>query len=180
MQFGAVSEQTVLEMARGGQKIFGTQVAIAVSGIAGPGGASPQKPLGTVWIAVAVLDRSDAYHYRFFGTREQIKYQSAESALWLLVRALSRELNEPTLLHQVSALQPLAVEFREQGTNPPQPLAFYWKGERLAIASVGRRWQDSAGEHYLALTYQEKVFELIRRADGCWYLRAPQEALGLA
>src|SRR5512137_270088 len=57
--FGAVSRETVLEMARGARKKLGADVAIAVSGIAGPGGGLPNKPVGTTWIG---LSASDAEH----------------------------------------------------------------------------------------------------------------------
>ena len=50
--YGAVSEQTVAEMARGAATLFEADVAIAISGIAGPGGGSPDKPVGTIWLAV--------------------------------------------------------------------------------------------------------------------------------
>jgi nicotinamide-nucleotide amidase len=52
-EYGAVSEQTVSEMATGARKLFNTDFAIATSGIAGPDGATPGKPVGTLWIAVA-------------------------------------------------------------------------------------------------------------------------------
>ena len=53
---GAVSEQTVVEMARGTQQILNVNCSIAVSGVAGPTGGSPEKPVGTIWIAVAIND----------------------------------------------------------------------------------------------------------------------------
>ena len=55
-QDGAVSEQTVIEMARGTQKLLNVDCAIAVSGIAGPTGGSPEKPVGTIWVAVTKND----------------------------------------------------------------------------------------------------------------------------
>lgn len=52
-KYGAVSEQTVAEMARGALDLLGADISIAVSGIAGPGGGTPEKPVGTIWMAVA-------------------------------------------------------------------------------------------------------------------------------
>jgi nicotinamide-nucleotide amidase len=51
-QHGAVSEETVTEMVAGAIKLLGVDIAIATSGIAGPGGGSPEKPVGTIWMAV--------------------------------------------------------------------------------------------------------------------------------
>lgn len=55
-KYGAVSEETVVEMARGAMKTLNSCCAIATSGIAGPGGGTPQKPVGTIWIAAAYGD----------------------------------------------------------------------------------------------------------------------------
>ncbi|AUD01648.1 competence/damage-inducible protein A [Spirosoma pollinicola] len=57
-QFGAVSEETIRQMAEGVRKTLGTNVGIATSGIAGPGGGTPEKPVGTIWIACATDQRT--------------------------------------------------------------------------------------------------------------------------
>jgi nicotinamide mononucleotide (NMN) deamidase PncC len=59
-EHGAVSEQTVIEMARGAVGVSGADIGLAVSGVAGPEGGTPEKPVGTVWIAVALNPRSTA------------------------------------------------------------------------------------------------------------------------
>lgn len=56
-KYGAVSRETVIEMAQGAMKSLKTDCAIATSGIAGPGGGTPEKPVGTIWIAVACGDK---------------------------------------------------------------------------------------------------------------------------
>lgn len=78
---GAVSEQTVREMASGARGKFETDLAVSVSGIAGPEGGSPEKPVGTVCIGLAAQDGVFSGRYRFWGTREQVKLNSAMMAL---------------------------------------------------------------------------------------------------
>ncbi len=77
-QFGAVSEQTVIEMAHGASKRTGADIAIAVSGIAGPGGGTDEKPVGTVWMALKVLDECTVYHRVFSGGRASVRVQVVE------------------------------------------------------------------------------------------------------
>jgi nicotinamide-nucleotide amidase len=82
---GAVSEATVREMADGALDRFGSDVALAVSGIAGPDGGMPGKPVGTVWFAWAI-DRGDQREIRaevqvFEGDREAVRRQAVVRAL---------------------------------------------------------------------------------------------------
>src|SRR5260221_5231839 len=82
--FGAVSEQTARELARGARRALGADVAVSVTGIAGPGGAMPGKPVGLTWIALSARDADEAHEYIWSGDREANKAQSAEAALSLL------------------------------------------------------------------------------------------------
>jgi nicotinamide-nucleotide amidase len=83
-QFGAVSEPTALAMADGARQRAGTDFALAISGIAGPGGGTPDKPVGTVCIALATPSGTMARTFLFSGDRDMIRDRSAKMALTLL------------------------------------------------------------------------------------------------
>ncbi len=78
---GAVSREAVLAMARGARGILRADMAVAVSGIAGPTGGSPQKPVGTVWLAWEGPFGVDVKRVQLSGSRLDIKRQSAHAAL---------------------------------------------------------------------------------------------------
>jgi PncC family amidohydrolase len=92
--YGAVSRETVLEMARGAHKALDTDIGIAVSGIAGPGGGMPKKPVGLTWIGLSAQDGEWARVFTWQGDRLQNKAQSAEAALQLLVDYLQGSLSK--------------------------------------------------------------------------------------
>lgn len=79
--FGAVSEQTVREMAEGVHRLSGAQVAVAISGVAGPGGGSAEKPVGTVWFGFHIDGENDAIHMQFDGDREAVRQQAIGFAI---------------------------------------------------------------------------------------------------
>jgi nicotinamide-nucleotide amidase len=83
-QYGAVSEETVVEMAEGALLNFKSDFAIAVTGIAGPDGGLPDKPVGTVWIAVASARKTVRKKFTFGSKRQQNIERSATSALFML------------------------------------------------------------------------------------------------
>lgn len=86
--FGAVSRETVLEMASGALAHSRAQLSVAVSGIAGPGGGTPDKPVGTVWLAWATQDLVSAHCARFTGGRARVRAAAVDAALLgLLERA---------------------------------------------------------------------------------------------
>jgi nicotinamide-nucleotide amidase len=87
LDFGAVSEQTISEMAINCQKILGTNIAIATSGIAGPGGGTDDKPVGTVWTAICIDGKVFTKKLQLGGTRAENIYNTT-----LLTLAFLRQL----------------------------------------------------------------------------------------
>jgi PncC family amidohydrolase len=92
--YGAVSRETVLEMARGARARLSGDIAVSVSGIAGPGGGLPQKPVGTTWIGLAAPDGDWAREFRFSGNRVENKSASATAALEMLLEYLRGDLEK--------------------------------------------------------------------------------------
>ena len=90
--YGAVSSETVLEMARGACKALSADIAISVSGIAGPGGGLPNKPVGTTWFGLVAPDGEWSFLRQFEGDRLQNKLQASEAALQLLSQYLRGEI----------------------------------------------------------------------------------------
>ena len=80
-EHGAVSEPVARAMAEGIRRARGTNVGVGITGIAGPGGGTPEKPVGTVAIAVVVDDEVRVRTFQFLGSREMVKFQAAQSAL---------------------------------------------------------------------------------------------------
>lgn len=84
-RYGAVSEQVALAMAHGARHALGADMAIAVTGIAGPGGGLPNKPVGLVWLALVTAREAWARHHLWTSDREGNKALSATAALqWVL------------------------------------------------------------------------------------------------
>jgi competence/damage-inducible protein CinA-like protein len=87
-EHGAVSEPVAIAMAEGIRVRARTEVGIGVTGIAGPGGGTPDKPVGTVAIAAALPDRTRSRVFRFIGGREMVKFQASQAALDMVRRSL--------------------------------------------------------------------------------------------
>ena len=83
-QYGAVSHQVAEEMAQGGRKVMGVDICLADTGIAGPAGAAPEKPVGLFYIGLSHQGGTFSRRHNFPGDREQNKHSAAEAALgWL-------------------------------------------------------------------------------------------------
>jgi len=85
MVHGAVSTETAREMARGSVRAYGSDVAVSITGIAGPGGGTPEKPVGTVCMAVSDGEREVATKFIFKGDRDSVRDQSVREACRLLI-----------------------------------------------------------------------------------------------
>jgi nicotinamide-nucleotide amidase len=83
-RWGAVSQETACEMAEGIRSAAGADVGLSTTGVAGPAGGSPEHPVGTVWLGMALGDRVEARHFRFGGDREMVILGASQAALnWL-------------------------------------------------------------------------------------------------
>lgn len=98
---GAVSEETALEMANGAKEIIGSDVAVSITGLAGPGGGTRRKPVGLVYIAVADANGATCRKFNFSGTRTQIKQRAAMAAMGFVLDRL-RECPAQTNLEETT------------------------------------------------------------------------------
>lgn len=80
-QHGAVSDETARAMAEGAREKLSTDMSVAVTGIAGPTGGTPEKPVGTVYIAVARKGKTSVRKFLFSGTRRTIRRETTDEAL---------------------------------------------------------------------------------------------------
>lgn len=85
---GAVNEQTACQMAEGAKKRLNVDIAVSVTGIAGPGGAEPGKPVGTVWIGLSDPNMTYAYVHHYEGDREEVRKQAVRDALHMLQNSI--------------------------------------------------------------------------------------------
>jgi nicotinamide-nucleotide amidase len=83
-EHGAVSEPVARAMAEGAARRFGVEAGLAVTGVAGPGGGTEAKPVGTVWLASSLLGRVETHRVLLPGSRHEIRARAAQAALHLL------------------------------------------------------------------------------------------------
>jgi PncC family amidohydrolase len=168
LAYGAVSEPTVREMARGARRIFGADLAVSVTGIAGPTGGTPDKPVGLTFVGLSAPDGEWCERHTWHGDRETNKARSAEAALDLLRRYLAGELAGQ------SGFEPSTVEARLNAEGHPIPQAFTWRGQVLKVQDLGRCWTEPtvAAWCVLVMTADQSVFELRHTPhDGRWVVR---------
>ena len=87
---GAVSREVVEQIAQGAIRTLGCDCSVATSGVAGPGGGSPEKPVGTVWIAAALKEQVVSHCYHFGTVRAENIQSAADTALTMLLELLQK------------------------------------------------------------------------------------------
>ena len=88
LQHGAVSRETALAMARGARRVLGSDLALSITGIAGPGGGMPEKPVGLTWVAAITEQVELCERHEWHGDRASNKAQSVDAALALALKLL--------------------------------------------------------------------------------------------
>ena len=87
--YGAVSPETALEMAIGARKVSGSDIAVSVTGIAGPGGGTPEKPVGLVYIAIADKNGAEYRKLSLDGSRDEIRAKTCDCVFRLIKEKLN-------------------------------------------------------------------------------------------
>jgi nicotinamide-nucleotide amidase len=192
-RYGAVSEQAVLEMARGVRFLVNADLGLSVSGIAGPGGGTPEKPVGLVWIGLNADGFEQAAAYRFAGDRLEIKEQAAGAALQMLVDFIEGVFGQDNPVapadergkgrpdagvksEERSQMDAIEVTVRFDALGKATPLQFSWRGLEYKVDSTGRRWEDEQGQHILVMIPGGRVFEMLfSPAEQRWYLKRTGE-----
>lgn len=159
-KYGAVSEQVAGEMARNVCRVLGADVGLAVTGIAGPGGATPQKPVGLTWVGLHTPVGAWAQHYIWDKDRVANKAASAQAALEVLLDYLEER-----------AMDIVEVTARFDVEGRARPISFVWRGQAFSVEMVGRRWESEDGQSMLVMAPGNRVFQLkFVPAEQRWYL----------
>lgn len=91
--FGAVSQETALEMAQGVREKVNAEIGLSITGIAGPSGGTREKPVGLVWIGLVDTPKKIVQEYHFLGSRDTIQFKASQAALDMLRRYLIKKKN---------------------------------------------------------------------------------------
>ena len=180
-QYGAVSAEVAKEMAFGARRLLSQKfsmeqlIGISVSGVAGPGGGSAEKPVGLVWIGLSAPGLDRAWKHIWQGNRKENKELSAQQALQILLDFLQG--SEGSWMK----MEPSQVVAHWASDGRFEPSQFSCQGVVYQVESTGRSWEDETGIHVLCMVYGGQVFELVFRLQPAgWLVRLPVEGPRLA
>lgn len=163
---GAVSPQTAAAMAQGARGLFGSDLAVAVTGIAGPGGGTPTKPVGLVYLYVAAAEVGWGERHIWPYDRLGNKLASVQAALNLLIRFLGGRPSVPA-----PTGEPVVVEAVRRGERW-RVEAVWWRGQRRPVAGHGRQTDQANGRTTVMVELDDGArLELLADvAAGTWRL----------
>jgi PncC family amidohydrolase len=157
VKHGAVSAETAAELARGARRLFKVDVAVSVTGIAGPGGGSVDKPVGLTYIGVAAEGYEVVKKHIWEGDRLGIKEKSADAALRMVLAYLEGG-TRASVNTQDEIVSAVDADILPDGRVTPR--GFIWQGQRRLVTSVGRQWIEGERRHVLVSTESGDTFEL--------------------
>ncbi len=185
-QHGAVSEAVAVEMAAGARRLFDADYALSATGVAGPDGGTPDKPVGLVYIGLAMREGAWARRFTWSGDRRDNKSQTVDAALTWLIEHLTESATAPTVAPVIPTPQaaskhnalrePSEVEAMFAHNGKVRVLRFTWKGRSWPVVSQGRQ-RDTGGElRTLVMTTRDRVYELLyERSTEKWFVTLASE-----
>ena len=177
---GAVSSHVAEAMAEGVRDRLAADVAVSITGIAGPGGGTAEKPVGLVFVASSSPGRTVASRHHFAGDRRAVRLAAAVAALRMLLTTVEEHVGAQDLPPVAGEGRPARAEAeRASVSSPPRqnsdtpmvealfgpagevtPVAFRWSGRHHQVAQIGGRRQDEEARVFTVMTSESRMFEL--------------------
>jgi PncC family amidohydrolase len=176
---GAVSPHVAEAMAEGARDRLVADLAVSITGIAGPGGGSADRPVGLVFVATAGPVRTVASRHHFAGERRSVRLAAAVSAMRMLLTAIEEHIGAQDLPPVAGEGRPARADAERTAASVPRqnsdapmvealfgpagevtPVAFRWSGRHHQVAQIGGRRLDENARVFTVMTSESRMFEL--------------------